>query len=67
MNTIFVGNLDFGTTEPSIRSLFEVYGTVDRASQAPKRDTGRSRGFACVGTANHSEAEHAIAELNCME
>ena len=28
MKNIFVGNLDFGATEDTIRSLFEAYGTV---------------------------------------
>jgi RNA recognition motif-containing protein len=61
---IFVGNLDFGATEDSIRSLFEQHGTVERVSLMTDRDTGRSRGFAFVEMTDSGEAERAIAALN---
>ncbi len=64
MKNIFVGNLDFGTTEESIRALFEQYGTVDRVSLVRDRDTGQSRGFAFVEMADASEGERAISALN---
>ena len=64
MKNIFVGNLDFGATESSIRSLFEQYGTVDRVNVVTDRDTGRSRGFAFVEMSDSSQAERAIASLN---
>jgi RNA recognition motif-containing protein len=43
MKKLFVGNLDFGATEESIRSAFEAYGAVERVSLMTDRDTGRSR------------------------
>jgi cold-inducible RNA-binding protein len=64
MKNIFVGNLDFGTTEESIRALFEQYGTVDRVSLVRDRDTGQSRGFAFVEMADAAEGERAINALN---
>ena len=64
MKNIFVGNLDFGATESSIRTLFERYGTVDRVSLVTDRDTGRSRGFAFVEMTDAAEADRAITELN---
>ena len=64
MTNIFVGNLSFSTTESSIRSIFEQYGSVDRASLVTDRETGRSRGFAFVEMANPQEAESAINALN---
>ncbi len=64
MKSIFVGNLDFGATEDSIRALFEPYGTVERVSLMTDRDTGRSRGFAFVEMTNAGEADKAIAALN---
>ncbi len=64
MKNIYVGNLDFGATEDSIRSLFEAYGTVDRVSLVRDRDTGRSRGFAFVEMANAAEADQAISALD---
>jgi RNA recognition motif-containing protein len=67
LTNIFVGNLSFGATESSIRSLFEQYGTVERASLVTDRDTGRSRGFAFVEMSNAPEAEAAINALNGTE
>jgi cold-inducible RNA-binding protein len=61
---IFVGNLDFGVTEESVRSLFETHGAVERVTIVTDRDTGRSRGFAFVEMANAGEADQAIAALN---
>jgi RNA recognition motif-containing protein len=63
MKKIFVGNLDFGATEESIRSLFEQYGPVESAKLMTDRDSGRSRGFAFVEMAD-GDAEKAISALN---
>jgi cold-inducible RNA-binding protein len=63
MKKIFVGNLDFGATEDSIRSLFEQYGPVESAKLMTDRDSGRSRGFAFVEMAD-TDAEKAINALN---
>ena len=55
MKTIFVGNLNVGSTEDSIRSLFEGYGTVDRVNVVTDRDGGQARRFAFVEMANDDE------------
>ena len=64
MKNIFVGNLSFGATEESIRSLFETHGTVGRVNIVTDRDTGQPRGFGFVEMSNDSEGEKAIAALN---
>lgn len=64
MKNIFVGNLSFGATEESIRSLFETHGSVGRVNIVTDRDTGQPRGFGFVEMANDSEGEKAIAALN---
>ncbi len=64
MKNIFVGNLDFGSSEESVRQLFESFGAVDRVNLVRDRDTGQPRGFAFVEMADSAEAERAIAELN---
>jgi cold-inducible RNA-binding protein len=64
LKNIFVGNLDFNTSEQDLRQLFEAYGQVDRISIMTDRDTGRSRGFGFVEMANAEEGEKAIAALN---
>ena len=64
MKNIFVGNLDFGATEQSIRALFEPYGAVERVNIVTDRDTGQPRGFAFVEMTNVNEADRAISALN---
>ena len=64
MKNIFVGNLDFNSSEEAVRSLFERYGAVNSARIMTDRDTGRSRGFAFVEMENESEADQAIQALN---
>jgi RNA recognition motif-containing protein len=64
LKNIFVGNLSFGTTENSVRSLFESYGSVDRVNIVTDRDTGQARGFAFVEMSVDSEGDAAIAGLN---
>jgi len=67
MKNIFVGNLSFGATEDSLRSLFEQHGAVDRVNVVTDRDTGRAKGFAFVEMADNAEGERAIAALNGRE
>lgn len=67
MKKIFVGNLSFGATEDSVRSMFEAYGAVDRVSIVTDRDSGQPRGFGFVEMASNSEADNAISELNGRE
>src|SRR5258708_1480635 len=67
VKNIFVGNLSFGATEGSVRSLFEAYGAVDRVSIVTDRDTGQARGFGFVEMSSNSDADRAIAELNGRE
>ena len=64
MKNIFVGNLNFNTSEDELRQLFEAYGQVDRVSIMTDRETGRSRGFGFVEMSSSEDGEKAIAALN---
>ncbi len=64
MKNIFVGNLNFNTSEDELRQMFAAYGQVDRVSIMTDRDTGRSRGFGFVEMANAEEGDKAITALN---
>ena len=64
LKNIFVGNLDFNTSEDDLRQLFQAYGQVDRVSIMTDRDTGRSRGFGFVEMSSSEEGEKAIASIN---
>src|SRR5689334_16606370 len=64
MKNIYVGNLDYSTTEQDLRGLFEPFGQVENVSVAKDKFSGQSRGFGFVEMANDEEAEKAINELN---
>jgi cold-inducible RNA-binding protein len=64
MKNIYVGNLDFRSTEEELRSAFAVYGQVDRVSLVTDRDTGQRRGFGFVEMTSDAEGNKAIAGLN---
>jgi len=64
LKNIFVGILSFGTTEDTIRSMFESYGAVDRVNVVTDRDTGQARGFAFVEMGVEAEGNAAINGLN---
>jgi cold-inducible RNA-binding protein len=64
MKNIFVGNLSFGATEESVRSMFEAHGTVGRVNIVTDRDSGQPRGFGFVEMSDDAEGDRAIAALN---
>jgi RNA recognition motif-containing protein len=61
---LYVGNLNFQSTEEEIRTLFSQYGEVQSVNMITDRDTGRPRGFCFV---EMEDADKAIAELNGKE
>src|SRR5262249_55517017 len=61
---IFVGNMDWETTEDELEELFAPYGTVERVNILVERETRRPRGFGFVEMPNNTEAQAAIAGLN---
>jgi cold-inducible RNA-binding protein len=67
MKSLFVGNMNFQTTESDLRVLFEPFGQVTRVHMAMDRETGRARGFAFVEMPNDEEAAKAIAGLDGKE
>ena len=64
MKNIYVGNLDFQSTEDELRAAFEAYGKVEKVSIVTDRDTGQKRGFGFVEMTNDAEGDKAIAGLN---
>ena len=64
MTNIFVGNLNFQTTQEDLMATFSQYGNVERVNIVTDRDSGQSRGFAFVEMTDNSQADQAIAALN---
>ena len=65
---LYVGNLNFKTTESSLRAAFENGGRkVTEVAIVTDKMTGKPRGFAFVRMGTDDEAKAAIAELNGQE
>ena len=64
MTNIYVGNLDFATTEDQLRTLLAAYGAVETVTIVTDRDTGQPRGLAFVEMTSDGEAQNAIRMLN---
>jgi len=64
MTNIYVGNLDFATTEDQVRALFEPYGSIETVTLVKDRGTGNSLGFAFVEMTNKGQADTAMKALD---
>src|SRR4051812_13085772 len=62
---LYVGNLNYNTTEESLREAFGANGReVTSVSIIMDRETGRSRGFAFVEMSTAEFAQQALQELD---
>jgi cold-inducible RNA-binding protein len=67
MTNIFVGNLNYSTTQEDLQAAFAQFGSVERVNIVTDRDSGQPRGFAFVEMTDANEARNAIAQLNGAE
>jgi RNA recognition motif-containing protein len=64
---LYVGNLNYKTTEDDLRAAFSQGGrNVTDVHIVTDRETGRPRGFAFVEMASDEEAQAATSELDGM-
>lgn len=63
MKRIYVGNLDYGVTENSIKELFSKYGKVESVALIKDKDTNRFRGF-CFINMEDEDSKRAVEKLN---
>lgn len=63
-NRIYVGNVNFRTTEDGLRELFSAHGEVISVRMITDRETGRYRGFSFVEMASEEQANAAVEALN---
>jgi RNA recognition motif-containing protein len=66
-NKVFVGNLNFRTTEQQLADAFGTVGPVKHVHLGTDRETGRSRGFAFVEFSSDAEAAEAIRRFDGQE
>lgn len=64
---LFVGGLNYATTDDNLRELFAQAGTVESATVIIDRMSGRSKGFGFVEMATEEEANAAIEQMNGKE
>ena len=64
---IYVGNMNYATTEAALTTLFGQYGEVVSSSIIKDRYTQQSKGFGFVEMSDAQAAEAAIATLNNQE
>lgn len=62
---LYVGNLNYDTTEDTLREAFAADGrTVSEVAIITDRDTGRPRGFAFVTMGSAEDGKNAIEALD---
>ena len=64
---IYVGNMNYNTSEDSLRQTFAQYGEVVSVNIITDRYTGRAKGFGFVEMATDDAAKAAMAALNGKE
>jgi cold-inducible RNA-binding protein len=61
---LFIGNLDFSTTEQQLRDAFGEFGSIADATLVTDRMTGQSRGFGFIEFDNDGDADRAIEQMD---
>jgi cold-inducible RNA-binding protein len=64
---LYVGNIEYATTENQLHALFSQAGPVETVSLVTDRDTGRPKGFGFIEMATEEGAEEAIKRFNGKE
>lgn len=64
MAKLYVGNLNFETTEDDLKTFFAEVAEVTRVTVIRDKFTNQSRGFAFVEIDDPQKANEAIAKLN---
>ncbi|MGP1575912.1 MAG: RNA recognition motif domain-containing protein [Treponema sp.] len=64
---IYVGNLNYATTEEGLTTLFGNYGEVVSAIVIRDKFSNRSKGFGFIEMSDENAAAAAISELNEKE
>ena len=66
-NKVYVGNINYDTSEDSLREMFTEFGEVSSVRIITDRFTGFSKGFAFVEMSTDEDASSAITGLDGKE
>lgn len=61
---LYVGNLNYDSTEDALKEHFSQAGEVESATIITDRMSGRSKGFGFVEMSSDEEAQAAITQLD---
>jgi RNA recognition motif-containing protein len=61
---LYIGNLSPDANEASLKTLFSMFGTVEKAYIIPDPQTGRCKGFGFVVMSSEAEALAAVKVLD---
>jgi RNA recognition motif-containing protein len=65
--SIYVGNVEWNTTDQELEDLFVTYGTIRSAQIIKDHTSGKSKGFGFVEMEDEEAAETAMKELHGTE
>ena len=66
-NKIYVGNLNYNTSEDDLRNSFSQYGTIESVNIITDRFSGQSKGFGFIEMSDADEAKAAIEAMDQQE
>lgn len=66
-NKVYVGNMNYRTSEDQLQDLFSQYGEVSSVRIVKDKYTGRAKGFGFVEMVEADSAKAAIDDLNGKE
>jgi RNA recognition motif-containing protein len=61
---LYIGNLNPEATGESLKTLFSMFGKVEKAYVIPDKETGLCKGFGFVVMSDENEAKIALQSLN---
>ncbi len=61
---LYVGNLSPEANEASLKALFSMFGTVEKAYIIPDKQTGQGKGYGFVVMSSDAQAQAAIKAMN---
>ncbi len=61
---LYVGNLSPDANDASLKALFSMFGTVERAYIIPDPQTGKCKGYGFVIMGQETEGQAAVEALN---
>ena len=63
-NKLFIGSLDYATTDAQLEAHFAAVGKVLSAKVIVDRNTGQGKGFGFVEMETEEEAKNAMSQLD---